>query len=152
MKRAFTLIELLITMGILAALAAFTVPTYQIIISQFQLTSSVNEVADFLRFAEQKTVTEQKIYGVTLTVGATTIPHFQYDPSSEAKTSVSTYSLPSNIKIGEVNFSENADIRFATSGAPNVSGNLVLTDTARGKSRRIEIRPSGAIFITGGEF
>lgn len=152
MKRpAFTLIELLVVSGLLALLAAFTVPTYQIIVSQLQLSNSTEQIADFIRLTEQKTVTEQKIYGITLTSGATTVPQFLYNVSNGAKTTQTTLSLPSYISISSETFT-GTDVRFATSGAPNVSGYLVVTDNVRSRSRKIEVRPSGAILVTGGEF
>lgn len=151
-KSGYTLIEMLVTMSVLAFLASFVVPTYQLILSQFQLTSSANEVADFLRLTEQKTVTEQSIYGVTFLVNGASIPQYLYNPADGSKTTKSTYTFPSWIKITQVNFSTNTDIRFATSGAPNVSGNIVITDTIRNRNRKIEIRPSGEIFANSGEF
>lgn len=151
MHKAYSLIELIIAISVLTLLSSFVVPTYQIIMSQMQLGAAVDEVTDLLRLSEQKTVTEQKIYGVTLTANASTIPQYILNPDS-TKTAQPTYTLPANIKIGEVNFSGNSDIRFSTSGAPNVSGNLVITDIARSRSRRIFIKPSGSVFATQGEF
>ena len=149
-KRAFTLIEIVITISVLSALTAFIVPTYQLILSQFQLTSAASQVAEFIRLTEQKTVTEQVIYGVTLTDNATTIRQFLY--TEEETVPQTTFALPSNIIISEVNFSGHSDIRFAPSGAPNVSGSVVIEDVVRNRSRRIEIRPSGAILTNTGEF
>jgi hypothetical protein len=105
----------------------------------------VQQVAEEIRLAQQKTVTEQLIYGVTFTAGSTTIPLFRYNPANGAKTTISTYTLPNDVSINSVNFSNNNDIRFATSGAPNFSGNLVLRDTVRNRSRQIDIRPSGTV-------
>lgn len=136
----------------MTALAAFIIPTYQLILSQFQLTSSAGQIAEFMRFAQQKTLTEQKIYGVTLNSNAAIIPQFLYNSDTGTKTTQTTYALPSNIIISQVNFSGNSDIRFTTSGAPSVSGNIVIKDTVRNRSRRIEVRPSGAILANTGEF
>lgn len=150
-SRAYTLIELLVTMSLLALLSGFVIPTYQLIVSQLELSGATNEVADFVLLTEQKTVTEQQIYGLTLTENATTLPQFLYDPVSTNKTAITTLTLPAHIKISAVNFS-NTDVRFSTSGAPNSAGNFVLTDTVRNRSRRVEIRPSGAILTNTGEF
>lgn len=154
MKRApgFTLLEIVVTVGILALLAAFTLPTYQLILSQIQLNSAVEQTADLTRLAEQKTVTEQSIYGVTFTVNATTIPMFLYNSVNSTKTTQSTLVLPTNISISQVNFSGNSDIRFATSGAPNFSGTVVLHDSIRNRNRVVEIRPSGNILSNTAEY
>lgn len=156
-RRAYTLVELLITISVLSMLAVFTVPTYQMVLSQLQLGSAAESVADFIRLTEQRTVTEQKPFGITLTANATSIRQFVYNTANGQKTypsdaALQTHVLPSNIIISQVNFSGASDIRFAASGAPNVSGNVVLTDTIRNRSRRVEIRPSGTVFANQGEF
>lgn len=151
-SRGYTLIELLITVGILALLASFVIPVFELILSQLQLSTATNDVAELMRHTNQKTVTEQVIYGVTLTSGASTIPQFLYNTSTGSKTVQSTYSLPSNIRLDTVDFSGNTDIRFSTSGAPNASGTLVLLDTSRGRHRVITVRPSGAVFVNQSEY
>jgi type II secretory pathway pseudopilin PulG len=151
-RSAYTVMELVITVGVLAVLTAFIIPTYQLILSQLQLNSAVQEVADFMRLAQQKTVTEQQIYGVTLTAGATTIPLFLYDPLTAVKSTQTTLTIPANVSISAVNFSGVSDVRFTTSGAPSTSGNIVLTDTIRNRNRTVEIRPSGNILNNTGEF
>lgn len=151
-RRGLTLIEMVVVTGILVLIAAFVTPTYQLILSQLQLNATVEQVAEHIRLAQQKTVTEQQIYGVTFTAGATTIPLFLYNPNSGTKTTQSTVTMPAYITIYQVNFSGQSDIRFATSGAPTYSGNLVLRDTIRQKNRRIEIRPSGTVITSGAEY
>ncbi len=151
-RPALTLIELLIVTSILALVGAFVVPTYQLILSQLELNSAVAQVADFVRSAQQKTVTEQKLYGVTFTTNGTTVPLYLFNSANSTKTTQNTLTLPSNITISAVNFSGNSDIQFATSGVPNFSGNIILTDTIRNRSREIDIRPSGAVINNQSEF
>jgi prepilin-type N-terminal cleavage/methylation domain-containing protein len=144
MKRsAFTLIELLVTVMVLTLLVAFTIPTYQLILSQLQLNSAVEATADFVRLAAQKTVTEQQVYGVTLNTGSVNIPMFAI--SGTTQSTIQTYTLPANMQIGSVSFNGTNDVRFTTSGAPSISGSFTVTDTVRNRSRVIEIRPSGNI-------
>jgi prepilin-type N-terminal cleavage/methylation domain-containing protein len=150
MQRAFTLVELLVTMAVLVLLGSFVIPTYQTILSELQLSSAVEQVAEQTRLAQQRTVTEQQVYGVTYTVGANTVP--LYSMNGATKTAVSTISLPAYVSISTVSFSGNADIRFAPSGAPNYSGYLVLRDIIRNRYRRIELRPSGTIITTSAKY
>ena len=149
MKRAYSLVELLVTMSILTLLAAFTVPTFQLILAQYELSQTTTQVANFLRLTEQKTVTEQQIYGITLTANATTISQYIYNPTTSAKTIQTSFSLPVNTSIGAVNFSGNNDITFSTAGSPSTSGNFTILDTIRNRTQQIDIRPSGGIFISG---
>lgn len=151
-RRGFTLLELVVVMGLLVLIGSFTIPTYQILLSQLQLSSAVDQVAEQIRLAQQKTVTEQSIYGVTFTSGSNSVPLFLYNSGNGTKTTQSTITLPTYIIIDTVSFSGNSDVRFATSGAPNYSGYLTLEDTVRSKSRKIEIRPSGTVITNGAEF
>ena len=151
MKRGFTLIELLISMLILAALATFTIPTYQLILTQLQLNSAAEQVADTIRLSSQKTVTEQMVYGVRLNAGATTIPQVRIENDGSA-TVTGTYNLPANTIIDTVDFSGATEIHFSTAGAPNYSGTLTIRDTVRNRRRTIEVRPSGNIRTSATEF
>jgi prepilin-type N-terminal cleavage/methylation domain-containing protein len=151
-RKAFTVLELLIVVGILALLSGFTIPTFQLLLAQVQLSTASSDMEELLRLTQQKTVTEQNIYGVTLIPGATTVPRFRYNPLDGTKTIQETYTLPSSIRLDTVNLVGETDIRFSTSGAPNVSGDVVLLDVDRTRRRRIDIRPSGAVFANQSEY
>lgn len=149
-KNAFTIVELMISVSLLAILATFTVPTYQLLLSQQQLSSAVDQTSDLLRLAAQNTVTEQVVYGFTITAGGSTVTMFRVNSSNQNIT-VQTLALPSNIRVGTVSFSGNNSIRFSTAGAPSTSGSFTLRDTVRNKTRMIEVRPSGNIRTNTGE-
>ncbi len=149
-KGGFTVVELMVSIALMAILATFTVPTYQLLLSQQQLNSAVDQTSDLIRYAAQRTVTEQVVYGFTVTAGSTNVVMFQVDGSGNNVT-MQTLTLPSNIQVGTVSFSGNNSIRFSTAGAPSVSGNFTLRDTIRSKSRTIEVRPSGNIRTNTGE-
>lgn len=144
-RKGFTLIELLITVGIMALLVAFSIPTYQLLVAQQQLNSAVDQVEEYVRLTQQKTVTEQQLYGLTFVANATTVTQFRYNPINSQKTTIEVYTLPINIKIGQVNLSGQSDIHFSTAGSPDFSGSVVLNDTIRNRNRSILIKPSGSI-------
>jgi prepilin-type N-terminal cleavage/methylation domain-containing protein len=152
LRKGFTLLELVVVMGVIVLIATFTVPTYQLLLSQLELSSAVDQVSGQVRYAQQKTVSEQTIYGVTFTSGSTSVPLFSYNAGTSTKTTVSTVTLPGYIQIDVVSLSNQTDIRFATSGAPNYSGYITLRDTVRNKSRKVEIRPSGTVISNTAEF
>ncbi|CAN5125687.1 hypothetical protein BH11PAT4_BH11PAT4_0820 [soil metagenome] len=149
-RRGFTVVELMVSISIIALLATFTVPTYQLLLSQQQLNSAVDQTSDLIRYAAQRTVTEQVVYGFTVTAGSTNVIMFQVNGSNQNITS-QTLALPSNIEVGTVSFSGNSSIRFSTAGAPSTSGSFTLRDTVRGKTRTIEVRPSGNVRTNTGE-
>ena len=156
-RSAFTMFELLLAASLLLLLSTFTVPTFQILISQIQLNAATNQIADILRLDEQRTLTQQQIYGVTFIASSNTVPQFlclnvTCASGTDKSMITPTYTLPTNIVIDQVNFSGNSDIRFATSGAPSTSGELILRDTSRNKRRKIEVRPSGAIIYNFPEY
>jgi len=151
MKSGFTLIELVVVVALLAVVAAVAIPTYQLLLSQAQLNSATTQVADLMRLQEQKTVTEQKIYGLTIVAGATTIPYFLCQDAGCSTKTIQYYTLPSNIVISQESFSSN-DVRFSTAGAPSSSGTVVLKDTARSRQRNVDLRPSGAIQDSSPEY
>lgn len=142
-RRAFTLVELLISVLVLALVASFTIPTYQLLLSQQQLNAAVDQSSDFIRYAAQQTVTEQVVYGFTVNTNGTNITMFKIVGTTQ--TTVKTLTLPSAIQIGTVSFSGNTSIRFTTAGAPSASGYFTLYDTIRNKSRSVEVRPSGNV-------
>jgi prepilin-type N-terminal cleavage/methylation domain-containing protein len=144
-KSAFTLIELIVVIALMALIAAFSIPTYQLLLAQAQLSGATSDVINFLILTEQQTVTQQKIYGVTLTVGATSIPQFLYNPSNGAKTQQTPFSLAANTDIGAVSFSSQSDVRFSTSAAPSTSGSFDIYDTSRYVHKTITVAPSGDI-------
>lgn len=136
-------------MVILASLALFTIPTYQLVLSQVELNGAVNDVTDFIRHAAQRTVTEQIVYGVTMNSGASSIVMYQLNGNT--KTTVATQNLPTNMQVGTVSFGGATSVSFTTVGAPSVSGFLTIKDVNRNKSREIDIRPSGNIRNNQGE-
>jgi prepilin-type N-terminal cleavage/methylation domain-containing protein len=149
-RRGFTIVELMVSVTLLAVLATFTIPTYQLLLSQQQLNSAVDQVSDLVRFAAQRTVTEQSVYGFSVVAGASSVTVFQVNTLNQNVT-VQTLTLPSNIEVGTVSFSGNSNIRFSTAGAPSTSGSFTLLDTVRNKTRTIEVRPSGNIRTNTGE-
>ncbi len=169
-KPGFTLFELVLVLGIMAVVSIFIVPSYQLFLSQAQLSAATSQVAELMRLQQQQTVSEQKIYGFTIsantlvvaylrctnadctttvsdnyTVGPTTIAKYLCENVGCTAKTVSLYTLPSSIVVSSTSFSSQTDIRFSTAGAPSTSGSLRLRDTTRNRYRTIDLRPTGAI-------
>ena len=148
----YTLIELLVVVALMALVAAFTIPTYQLILAEEELSSATGQVVDFMQLTQQRTITEQKIYGDSFIVGGTSTQQFLYDSQSSTKTTQTTFSLAPNTQISAVNLSSNTDIRFSTAAAPSVSGTIEIMDTQRGRHKLITIAPSGSITANQPEY
>jgi len=151
MAKSFTLVELLVVAGLLALVASVAIPTFQLLLSQAQLSAATTQVADMLRLQEQQTVTQQKIYGVTSIAGATSIPNFLCLNGGCTSKTIQYLALPNNIQISGETFAGN-DVDFSTAGAPNYSGTLTLEDMSRLRRRDIQIKPSGAILDSTPEY
>jgi type II secretory pathway pseudopilin PulG len=151
MRPAYTLIELLLIIIILALLAAFAVPTFQLIISQEQLSTTTAQLGDTFRKVAQDTVTQQKDYGLKLCTdnNASFMEYILGDPNISSSvpcplTPPRFFSLPNNIIVYQMPSNTNY-IYFNSAGAPNVNGNIILKDTARNRCRNLVIQPSGSI-------
>lgn len=151
-KRGYTLLELLITIGVLALLTAFAIPTYQLVMSQFQLSEASQTVETLIRSTQQKTVSEQKIYGITFTTNAQTVIQYLYNTTNGTKTTQKIITFPGSIKIGSTSFSGQSDIQFNTAGSPNYSGYVVVNDPIRNRNRKVELKPSGSIIGNQAEY
>ena len=152
-KPGYTFIELVVVTALLALLATFTIPTFQLLLSQFELTTSVGQVGDLLRLSEQRTVSEQKVYYVSLVTGGQTLT--QYLQTTPSDQSVGTLVLPSAIVVESLTFGTAQSlysVKFTTAGAPQVSGTVVLHDTVRDRRRTVVVTPSGAINTSGPEY
>ena len=148
----YTLVELLIVVALMALVAAFTVPTYQLILAEEQLSSATGQLVDFMQYTQQRTITEQKIYGDSFTAGGTTVQQFLYDTQSGNKSSQTTFSLAPNTQISAVNLNTSSDVRFSTSAAPSVSGTIEVMDSQRGRHKLITVAPSGTITANQPEY
>lgn len=150
--KAYTLIELLLVIIILALLAAFAVPTFQLIISQEQLSTATAQLGDTFRSVAQATVTQQKDYGLKLCTdnNASFMEYILGDPNIPSNISCPLtpppryFTLPNNIVIYQMPSGTNY-IYFNSAGAPNVNGSIILKDTARNRCRSLIIQPSGSI-------
>ena len=151
-RPGLTFIELIVILAILALLATFVIPTFDLILNQLELNTAISQVQDLLRLTEQRTVTEQKNYYVSFNTGGQIITQYVENTSGGSDQVVSTITLPSSIVVDSLAFGGATTVRFATTGAPSVSGSLVLLDTGRIRHRKIDVRPSGSVVADGSEY
>jgi len=142
-QRGFTLIEMLLSVGLIAMLAGLSLPIYASFNSRDDLDLSTQELAGMLRRAETYAcnVDGDNSWGVKVQSGSAVL----FKGSSYATrdtTQDETDSIPATITIGgtvsEVVFSK-------LTAAPNTSGTITLTQPATNDVRTITLNAKGMV-------
>lgn len=142
-KNCFTLVEILIVLGIAGILALIGVPAFKIWQPSLQLSGAARELATDLRYAEQLAITEQIEHGIVFfpETGQYQIVIFG-DPDQILKSKT----LPGEVSFQEVaGFTDNQAV-FNPYGAVKEAGIITLVNTKNSTSG-IDVRPSGFIKI-----
>lgn len=120
-KRAFTLIELLIVMGILALIVGITIPTFSSFKNQFLLNAAAQKIASELRRIQILASTQHE----TLSL----------DPSK--------LDLPKGIKLKSAK-----TITFSSSGFPPPGGaGTIVLENQSGKTKKIAVSSMGRVRV-----
>lgn len=140
--KAFTLIELLIVIGLIGILFLITIPALRAFQPSLQLNGATRNVVSDLRWAQQLTVTEQVEYCLQFFPSE---KKYQILQCGEA-TPIKEVFLPEKITTLSVSGFTNDEVRFNPYGAVKESGTISLENT-KDKIKSIEVRPSGFVKI-----
>lgn len=141
--KAFTVIELLITIGVIGIIAGIGLPVYKTLLPTLDLNAATRDLASDLRHAQQLAVTEQVVHSITFNQA-----HGEYVMSKGYPTStpLSTKRLSGVITIQSVSGFSSATASFIPTGAAIETGSLILANS-KGRTSTIEIKPSGYVKI-----
>lgn len=150
---AFTLIELLVVLGVLITLTATTFPAFRSFQKESDLTNSVEEIINALRFVQNKTLASEENSQWGVWFSTSTTPH-QYtlfrgeNYALRASSSDRIHKLPKTIEFYEINLAggEPEVVFNRVVGTTNQSGKISLRlkdDTS--KTKQVVIGPSGQI-------
>lgn len=138
-NKSFTLIELLIVIGIFTILASISFLGLRSIRPILQLSGMTRELVTDLRYAQQLAVTEQTDHGVRFSFAENKYQIIRYAETEEI---LKQRILPEGINLQKINNFDEA--RFNPYGAVIESGKVNLVNI---KTKTIEIKPSGFVKI-----
>lgn len=151
MKKAISLMELLIVMGIMGIIAAISIPTMRNYLPTLHLSSSAKVINTRLRQAQEEAVTTQIKHGVQFNIATDpkSIDFFKFvDGTPPTITVLENVQLAKDITLAVdstiSNNPKNANsIIFSADGGPDVNGNIVVT--LESASKTINVSPAGVI-------
>lgn len=140
-KQGFSLVELLISIGVLGLIAAIFFPSVKNSISNLTLANDSKEMVTDLREAQQRTVTEQSNYYIQF-IEAENKYRLIKESTGEI---IKEKTLASEIDLYAVNDLTDGKAKFNFFGAAIETGTIILLNTSSNATSTIEIKPSGYV-------
>ncbi len=141
-QRGFTLLEVLLSVGIITVLAGISIPVYMSFNNRNDLDLAAQSLADSLRRAEtySRGVSNDSQWGVEIQTGAITL--FKGAVFSSRDTSYDEVTiLPGSFAVSGLN-----EVVFAKlSAAPSATGNISLTSSNLNETRTVTINAKGMV-------
>lgn len=141
-RRGFTLVEALLTLGILGVLAGLTIPLVASLPAATSLEASAGALAAQLRRAQARSVAgwDDHAWGVAFFSDQYTVfAGPSYAARIVAEDEVTT--LPTAVTLSS---DLGAEVLFSSNGVPSADGTLTLTQ-ADGLTAAVDVGPAGAI-------
>jgi prepilin-type N-terminal cleavage/methylation domain-containing protein len=153
-QSGFSLVELMVVVGIIGFLAVIAAPNFNAIIDGIQLYTTVNGIKHQLKCAKTRalgdsqlfcgvyldTATSQKKLKVFLDNG-TPVNNGRYDAGSDRHI-LGDYLIPATLSISFVDSYGNREIVFRGDGSTCIQGVTITLKSKRNKIRKISVIPS----------
>ncbi len=137
-----TLAELLVSIAIIALVAAIAVPFYRTITVNLDLKAAERDIASDLRLAQQLSVTSQINYQVIFNISGNS-----YSVKNAATgASVKARVIKPPIRILSISGLSNDTVTFNAIGAATSTGSIILINS-NNVQKTITIEPSGYVRI-----
>lgn len=140
--KGFTLIEILVTIAIIAVLVGITIPVFRSFQPTLQLSGTVRALASDLRYTQQMAVTEQINYCLQLFLLEKKYQIVQCGQTQP----ILEKTLPDEIVSFSANFTNN-EVEFNPYGAVKEDG-IITLENSKSQTKTIEVKPSGFVKIT----
>ncbi len=150
-RRGFSLLEIVIVLGIVVVLLAISIPAWRHYALNLKLREAADGVVADLKLAQQRTVSEQIVYTVKFYADTESYSVIRFNPDQENPGSyvpetLSTQKLDAEIDLVQVYEFSIPEVRFTAAGGV-VEGGQVELQNRNGEGRVIDVRPSGFIQI-----
>lgn len=153
MKKGFTFVELMVSVGLIVLLAVLAVPALRIFQQQQNVGQKAQEIMGVLRSAQSKTVASEgsSSYGVYFNTGSIPHQYTLFKGSTFAARDVSvdeTYKFPSTLEFFNVNVAGNQVVFDRLTGFTSQPGNISVrlkSDTSQ--TRTVYVESVGQIGI-----
>ena len=142
-KNCFTLVEILVVLGIVGILSLIGIPAFKVFQPSLQLSGVMRDLATDLRYAEQLAITEQVEHGIIFLTETEQYQVVRYGDPDEI---LELKSLPQEVNFQSIVGLAGNKVIFNPYGAAKESGVITLVNTKNSTSG-IDVRPSGFIKI-----
>ncbi|MFH0956003.1 MAG: GspH/FimT family pseudopilin [Candidatus Falkowbacteria bacterium] len=139
--RGDMLIDLLVAISIIALLSTLTIPYLKKYQPNLKLNATARDLTTDLRYAQQLTVTEQKVYQVVFDLINN---KYQIQKIDTATTTIKTVALESEISFQRITGLTDNTVAFNYYGGVSEAGEIILTND-NNMTATINIKPSGYI-------
>jgi prepilin-type N-terminal cleavage/methylation domain-containing protein len=141
--KSFTLIELLIVLGIIAILSLLIIPTIRNYQPSLQLSGLAREIVTDLRYIQQLTVTEQVEQCLKVFSAEKKYQIKQCDSQEIIKEKI----MPGEIKTLSSSGFTDEEVRYNPYGAVSEAGTITL-ENIKDETKTIQVKPSGFVEIS----
>lgn len=140
-RRGSLLIQLLVSLGIIALLSTISIPLIRQYQPNLKLRAEAKQLVSNLRYTQQLTVTEQKVHYLEMDIiGAMYNIIKQEEPLSP----VETVELDPEINFQQITGLTDNRVVFNSYGGVSEAGEIILVNSS-GKTTTVTIKPSGYI-------
>lgn len=133
--------EIATVVAVIGILLLVSVPTFSSLRARYQVGGAAKLLSSDLRYAQQRSVTEQAAYGLRLSPALGSYEVFRVGPPETLDRLVTLDPLVSIVSPTGL---ANDTVTFNAAGAPSASGDVTLRH-ANGTTVTVSVRPSGYI-------